>query len=165
MQLSPFPCHLVPLRSKYFPQHPILKHPQPAFLPQYQRPVSHPYKITGKIIVLYILIFKFLGSNLEDNRFCTEWEQAFPNFNLLLIYSWIEFWSVPRYLNSSTLSIEVLSIFTLWPRPAFRSRDITMFFVLSAFTSSPISFVAATNASAFSFTVCTLPPNMLTSSA
>ena len=38
MQLSPFPCHLVPLRSKYAPQHPILKHPQPAFLPQCQRP-------------------------------------------------------------------------------------------------------------------------------
>jgi hypothetical protein len=35
--------------------------------------VSHPYKTTGKIIVLHILIFKFLYSNLEDNRFCTEW--------------------------------------------------------------------------------------------
>jgi len=30
--------HLVPLRPKYSPQHPILKHPQPAFLPQCQRP-------------------------------------------------------------------------------------------------------------------------------
>jgi len=28
--------------------------------------VSHPYKTTGKIIFLYILIFKFLDSNLED---------------------------------------------------------------------------------------------------
>ena len=28
--------------------------------------VSHPYKTTGKIIILYILICQFLGSNLED---------------------------------------------------------------------------------------------------
>jgi len=34
--------------------------------------VSHPYTTTGQIIVLYISIFKFLDSNLEDKRFCTE---------------------------------------------------------------------------------------------
>ena len=30
--------YLIPLRPKYSPQHPILKHPQPTFLPQWQWP-------------------------------------------------------------------------------------------------------------------------------
>jgi hypothetical protein len=28
VQLSPFPCYFVSRRSKYSPQHPVLKHPQ-----------------------------------------------------------------------------------------------------------------------------------------
>jgi hypothetical protein len=35
---------------KYSPQHPILEHPQPTFLPSMSDQVSHPYKTTGKII-------------------------------------------------------------------------------------------------------------------
>ena len=31
-------CYLVPLSPIYSPQHPILKHPQPTFLPQCERP-------------------------------------------------------------------------------------------------------------------------------
>ena len=54
------PFHLVPLRPKLLSQHPILEHFQPTFLPQRERPTSHPYKTTGKIKVLYILIFIFL---------------------------------------------------------------------------------------------------------
>ena len=35
--------------------------------------VSHPYKTIGKILVLYISIFKFLDSNLEDKKkICTD---------------------------------------------------------------------------------------------
>ena len=35
--------------------------------------VSHPYKTTGRIIVLYILMFIFWDSKLVDKRFRTEW--------------------------------------------------------------------------------------------
>jgi hypothetical protein len=33
MLSPPVPCHLVPLRLKYLPQHPILEHPHPMMFP------------------------------------------------------------------------------------------------------------------------------------
>jgi hypothetical protein len=44
--------------------------------------------------------------------------------------SWKEFWFVkvvPKYLSSSTLSKELLSVGILWLSPAFWSRDMTMY--------------------------------------
>ena len=59
MQSSPYPRYLVPPGSKYSSQHHVLRHPQLPFLPQCQRPSFTPIQTTGKIIFLYILIFKF----------------------------------------------------------------------------------------------------------
>ena len=54
MQLPRLPCYLVPYGPKYSPQHHILKHfsLRSSLTVSYQ--VSHPYKTTGRIIVLYI---------------------------------------------------------------------------------------------------------------
>jgi hypothetical protein len=38
MWFSPLSCYLIPLRPKYFPQQPVLKHPQLMFIPQYEWP-------------------------------------------------------------------------------------------------------------------------------
>ena len=37
-EFSPLPCYFVPVRSKYSPQHPVLKHPRPKFLLQCEAP-------------------------------------------------------------------------------------------------------------------------------
>jgi hypothetical protein len=71
MKFSPLLCYLVRLRPKYAPQHPILIYPQPMFLPQYQRPSFIPIQKTGKIIILYILIFKVLDSKLFEFVYVT----------------------------------------------------------------------------------------------
>jgi hypothetical protein len=44
MKFSPLPCYFVPLRPKYSPQRPILKHPQRTFILNVNGQVSHPYK-------------------------------------------------------------------------------------------------------------------------
>jgi hypothetical protein len=54
MKFSPLPCYLIPLTSKYnlFSNTLILRSSL-----NVSNQVSHPYKTTGKIIDLYILIF------------------------------------------------------------------------------------------------------------
>jgi hypothetical protein len=54
-------CYYIPLESKHS-QHSALKHPQSIFFSYVRDKVSHPYRTTGKIILLYIFICMFLGS-------------------------------------------------------------------------------------------------------
>ena len=51
MLFYPLPFYLFPLRTKYSPQHLILKHPQSTFFPQWFTPV----KTMGKIIIINII--------------------------------------------------------------------------------------------------------------
>jgi len=90
------------------------------------------------------------------------------HLGLHVMRSWIEFWFVnvvPKHVNSSTLSKDLLSSFILWLHLEFWPRNMNMYLVLSAFTSSPVSLLRTIKVSAFSFMVRTLPPNILTSSA
>ena len=49
--------------------------------------VSHPYKTTFNIKVLYISILTLLGRKWEDKLFLTKWQWVVPKINLLLISS------------------------------------------------------------------------------
>jgi hypothetical protein len=66
-QVSLHSSHFIPLQSKYSPRHPVLKYPQSCSSLNVRDQVSCPYRITGKIIVLYILIFKFFESRRKEN--------------------------------------------------------------------------------------------------
>jgi hypothetical protein len=67
-QFSLFPLYLDPVRPKYLPKHPTLKHPQLMFRPQRETPSFTPIKKQKKIILLYILIFVLSDSKLKDKR-------------------------------------------------------------------------------------------------
>jgi hypothetical protein len=122
MQFSPTFHRIIPLRSNILLSTLFLDTLSLCSSLSVRDQVSHSYRIAGKIVVSCILIFKFLDSRWEDKRFWTEWYQALPEFGLLLMSSWMKFWFVtvvPKYLNRSTFSKHLLSIFMSWFCPAF----------------------------------------------
>ena len=56
--------------------------------------VSHPYQTTGKITVLFVLI-SLVSEGTRENKIL-ERMTAFPEFNLLVISSCMQFWFVCR---------------------------------------------------------------------
>ena len=69
--------------------------------------VSHPYKTTSKIIVGYILIFKFLDSKLEDKRFCKLLISTSSNFASFKFSTWNRIPRVPCSLNTLFLTFPI----------------------------------------------------------
>jgi len=154
-EVFPLSCYLIPLRPKYPPQHSIPKQPYPWM---WATKFHTHTKQHEKFILLFFLIFMCFVSKLEDKRFCTLWQQAFRDLNLLSISTRIKFWFirvVPKYLKCSTLSRDLTTDFMLWFCPAFWSQDVTMYLVLSAFTSSPFSSLATTISSVIFYSMYT----------
>jgi hypothetical protein len=73
-QFSTVSCHVLYLRSKYSPQHIVLKHTQLMFFTHERDQVSHPYNRMSETSVLYILIFMCFGTTINyKKKTCTEW--------------------------------------------------------------------------------------------
>ena len=103
---SPFPR---PSKAHIFPSAPHSQTPSACFSHHVRDQVSHPYKGACKIIVLYMLHFKFLDSKLEGKKKSApnDSKNSLTSLNLLLISSCVEFLFVkfvPKYLNSFAIS-------------------------------------------------------------
>jgi hypothetical protein len=114
--------------------------------------VSHPCKTTGKIILLYILIFICLDSRREDKMCRTDWWRTPPEFSLLLISSWIKFWYATvllKYLNivrgSPSSFYGTILQCILIPR----QQHTRIYLASSAFTSRPNSLQAPVRVALF----------------
>ena len=128
-------------------QHPIHKHPLPTFLPQCDKPSFTPIQFNRQNYSSLDLNLYIFGLQPGRQKICAKWQQSSRDFKLFLIPSWIELWFVkvvPKYLNCSILSKELLWVFILWFHPAFWYRNMAMYLVLSAFTSSSVSLLATT---------------------
>jgi hypothetical protein len=117
------PYYVVPLRPKYLPQRPILKGLRLGFSFNAWGLVSPHNKTTDKITRMYISMLIVLNIKLEDKTFWTEWYQVLPQFNLLLISSWMQFWFLKNYSQRFEFCHNFKE-FLSWFCPEFCSRCI-----------------------------------------
>jgi hypothetical protein len=92
--------------------------------------VSHPYKHRQTYISAFLHLqmdgWQSVRRKILHRMIASiAWLHSAPN-------SWIKVWFVmvfPKYLNSSTLSKLLLSVFVLWLLPVLWSREMTMYYV------------------------------------
>jgi hypothetical protein len=141
MQLSQPTCHYI-LWSKYFPQQPILRHPQSMFLPHCQTPSCIP--VQNKIIALYNLNFMLFNNRWEDKKVLDSMVASIIRFQSPLNFCLNRFWFVtviPKYLKCVTFSDDLFAIFMSQFSPAFWWWDTNIYFIFSTFIFGPISFL------------------------
>jgi len=112
MQFSQSSGYFMLLRSKHFLHYTILERPQPIFSLSVRDQVSHPYKTTGKINVMYILIVICLCRQKEDKNPGPNGSRHCSNFNLFKIFQCMWFWFVSvilKYENFVTFSKQRLA--------------------------------------------------------
>ena len=103
MQFSQSSGYFTPLRSKHFLHYSILEHPQPIFSLSVTDQVSQPYKTTGKIIVMCILIVICLCRQKEDKNAGPNGSKHCSNFNLFTIFNACDFDLLVSFSNTRTL--------------------------------------------------------------
>jgi hypothetical protein len=113
-----------------FPSAPCSQPPSVCALPLMSQTKFHTHtKQLSELWFCIFLTFTFPDIRREDRRLRTEWQQAFPEFSLLLISSCMQFWSVSvvlRYLNFATSSKHQFAVFMLYFFPIFWLRDINI---------------------------------------
>ena len=114
MQSPPFPRYLFPPRSKYSPQHHILKRPQLPFLPQCQRPGFTPMQNNRQIYSqLLILKGKYFIAHIYHDRF-DSWHTTLSSPSEQNCRTWSVLCSVTLWRHNC--------ISVIWVDPA-RQRD------------------------------------------
>jgi hypothetical protein len=89
--------------------------------------VSLPYRTTGKIMVLYILILSFKPGDKKTKDSEQNGSKHSQNINCSLFLHGCNFYFVPKYLNFVTFSKNLLEISKLQFCLAFWWQEITIY--------------------------------------
>jgi hypothetical protein len=100
-----------------------------------------------------------------DKIFWTELWQAVPEFDLILISSYMQIWFVsviPKYLNYAIFSNNLLAIFTLWFSPLHEAQDMNTYLSLQYLFLDQFSYYCLIKRlcfSSYNVLVCFHPTN------